>query len=217
MSLLSTDLVHEWRTSLPVHASPVVSSNVRPSSCGFRSKLKGGKVGPLSTMPVLGLVGSKRSGVLCAATKEGKEKEQDTKDIDAETVTKKYGLEAGLWKIFSSKDKENSPEQGTKTNQAKELLKRYGGAYLVTSISLSIVSFSLCYVLVQAGVDVTSLLDKVGIHANDTGEKVGTFALAYAAHKALSPVRFPPTVALTPIVAGWFGKKPEDDNDKTCS
>lgn len=66
-----------------------------------------------------------------------------------------------LSQIFSSKDKENSPEQGTKTNQAKELLKRYGGAYLVTSISLSIVSFSLCYVLVQAGVDVTSLLDKV--------------------------------------------------------
>ncbi|KAK8655242.1 hypothetical protein V6N13_107830 [Hibiscus sabdariffa] len=26
------------------------------------------------------------------------------------------------------------------------------------------------------------------------------FALAYAAHKAASPIRFPPTVALTPIV-----------------
>jgi hypothetical protein len=49
---------------------------------------------------------------------------------------------------------------------------------------------------------------QVGVHVNDTGEKVGTVALAYAAHKALSPVRFPPTVALTPIVASWFGKKP---------
>ena len=38
-------------------------------------------------------------------------------------------------------------------------------------------------------------------------ERVGTFALAYAAHKAASPIRFPPTVALTPVVAGWMGKE----------
>lgn len=48
---------------------------------------------------------------------------------------------------------------------------------------------------------------QVGISADATGEKVGTFALAYAAHKAASPIRFPPTVALTPIVARWIGKK----------
>lgn len=53
---------------------------------------------------------------------------------------------------------------------------------------------------------------QVGVHVNDTGEKVGTVALAYAAHKALSPVRFPPTVALTPIVARWFGKKPDESS-----
>ena len=35
--------------------------------------------------------------------------------------------------------------------------------------------------------------------------QVGTFAIAYAAHKALSPVRFPPTVALTPVVAKLLG------------
>ena len=38
--------------------------------------------------------------------------------------------------------------------------------------------------------------------------QVGTFAIAYAAHKALSPVRFPPTVALTPLVARWLGREP---------
>ena len=43
---------------------------------------------------------------------------------------------------------------------------------------------------------------------NNTSETVGTFAIAYAAHKALSPVRFPPTVALTPLVAKWLGKEP---------
>lgn len=59
--------------------------------------------------------------------------------------------------------------------------------------------------------DVASLLSRVGLTVSDTSEKVGTFAIAYAAHKALSPVRFPPTVALTPVVAKWLGKKPADD------
>lgn len=53
---------------------------------------------------------------------------------------------------------------------------------------------------------------QVGISASETGEKVGTFALAYAAHKAASPIRFPPTVALTPIVANWIGKKVDKEN-----
>ncbi|KAE9620619.1 hypothetical protein Lalb_Chr01g0004961 [Lupinus albus] len=130
-----------------------------------------------------------------------------------EEVTKKYGLEAGLWKIFNSKEEGNdgSEQQKSKGDQAKELLAKYGGAYLATSITLSLISFALCYALINAGVDVQALLQKVGITTNETSEKVGTFALAYAAHKAASPIRFPPTVALTPIVAGWIGKKAEKD------
>lgn len=60
-----------------------------------------------------------------------------------------------------------------------------------------------CY----SGVDIGGLLAKIGLQVNSTNETVGTFAIAYAAHKALSPVRFPPTVALTPVVAKWLGKK----------
>ncbi|TYJ26493.1 hypothetical protein E1A91_A07G123200v1, partial [Gossypium mustelinum] len=84
--------------------------------------------------------------------------------------------------------------------KSKELLAKYGGAYLATSITLSLIS-SLCYALISAGIDVQALLQKVGISTDVSGEKVGTFALAYAAHKAASPIRFPPTVALTPVVA----------------
>jgi hypothetical protein len=64
-----------------------------------------------------------------------------------------------------------------------------------------------------AGVDVPSLLQRVGLKPSDTSEKVGTFAIAYAAHKALSPVRFPPTVALTPVVAKIIGKKPTEADE----
>ena len=58
-----------------------------------------------------------------------------------------------------------------------------------------------------AGVDVAALLGKVGLTVSGTSERVGTVAIAYAAHKALSPVRFPPTVALTPVVAKLLGKE----------
>ncbi|KAF9676356.1 hypothetical protein SADUNF_Sadunf09G0130100 [Salix dunnii] len=142
-------------------------------------------------------------------TEEREAPSSSSSSSSVEEVTKKYGLEAGLWKIFSSKEegKEEGEKTKSKGDQAKELLAKYGGAYLATSITLSLISFSLCYALISAGIDVQALLQKVGISTDATGEKVGTFALAYAAHKAASPIRFPPTVALTPIVAGWIGKK----------
>ncbi|XP_076956846.1 uncharacterized protein LOC143632155 [Bidens hawaiensis] len=147
------------------------------------------------------------------AIKEETKQTQTTSSSSPDEITKKYGLEVGLWKIFSSKE-EGGDGNGKKSkgDQAKELLTKYGGAYLATSITLSLISFSLCYALIAAGVDVQALLQKVGISANETGEKVGTFALAYAAHKAASPIRFPPTVALTPIVASWIGKKVDKDD-----
>lgn len=120
-----------------------------------------------------------------------------------DNTTEKYGLEVGLFESLKKKDGGES---------AKSLLKRYGIAYLATSIPLALVSFALCYVLVDNGVDVASLLEKIGIVNNDAGEKAGTFALAYAAHKAASPIRFPPTVILTPIVAKLIGKEPQEDD-----
>jgi hypothetical protein len=66
-------------------------------------------------------------------------------------------------KIFSSKEEEKEEGEKTKSkgDQAKELLAKYGGAYLATSITLSLISFSLCYALISAGIDVQALLQKV--------------------------------------------------------
>ncbi|KDP35462.1 hypothetical protein JCGZ_10855 [Jatropha curcas] len=142
---------------------------------------------------------------------EERKNPQSSSSSSAEEIAKKYGLEAGLWKIFSTKEEQDGEEKKSKGEQAKELLAKYGGAYLATSITLSLISFSLCYALISAGIDVQALLQKVGISTDEAGEKVGTFALAYAAHKAASPIRFPPTVALTPVVASWIGKKVDQD------
>ncbi|KAG8081937.1 hypothetical protein GUJ93_ZPchr0014g47666 [Zizania palustris] len=90
---------------------------------------------------------------------------QETKEGEAKTteeITEKYGLEFGLWKVFSSGEEEGGGvRKKSRTEQAKELLAKYGGAYLATSITLSLISFTLCYLLISAGVDVQDLLGKV--------------------------------------------------------
>jgi len=130
------------------------------------------------------------------------EKNADSKTAtSSEKITEKYGLEAGIFQSLKSNDGES----------AKSLLAKYGVAYLATSIPLALLSFLTCYALVDNGIDVATFLSNIGIDAGDTGEKAGTFAIAYAAHKAASPIRFPPTVILTPMVAKIIGKEPNND------
>lgn len=134
-----------------------------------------------------------------------KEKPSTQKESSVEETTEKYGLEAGLFQSLKQEDGGES---------AKSLLKKYGIAYLATSIPLALVSFGLCYVLVDNGVDVAGLLSKIGIQSAGNAETTaGTFAIAYAAHKAASPIRFPPTVLLTPVVAKLIGKEPNEEGD----
>ena len=128
-------------------------------------------------------------------------KEKQEAGNSVEETTEKYGLEAGLFESMKQNDGGES---------AKSLLKKYGIAYLATSIPLALVSFGICYALVDSGVDVGALLGKIGIESTANTETAGTFAIAYAAHKAASPIRFPPTVLLTPVVAKLIGKEPEE-------
>ena len=136
------------------------------------------------------------------STKEEKQKQQDLQpEPPTEETTEKFGLEAGL---FQSLKRDDGGES------AKSLLKKHGIAYLATSIPLALVSFGISYLLVDNGVDVSGLLSNIGIESSGAADKAGTFAIAYAAHKAASPIRFPPTVLLTPIVAKMIGKEPEE-------
>ena len=165
-----------------------------------------------------------RSGGSSSSSALRAQKSDREREIDA--VTKKWGLEAGLWNVFKSPassanqadkagvDETDASVTPSRMDMAKALLKRYGSAYLFTSISLSLISITVFYFLVAGGVDVAGLLEKVGINVNATSESFGTFALAYAAHKASSPIRFGPTVALTPLVAKWLGKEIVDDDDE---
>ena len=149
-----------------------------------------------------------------------KEQKQDENELSVDEITKKYGLEVGLTKALFQKNSVDASVDAdapatSGTESAKSLLKKYGIAYLATSIPLALLSFSLCYVLVDQGVNVSQLLAQIGIQQADMerADQAGTLALAYAAHKAASPIRFPPTVLLTPIVAKWLGKEPNTNEE----
>jgi hypothetical protein len=147
-----------------------------------------------------------------------KEKEnEETKALTPDETTQKYGLEAGLFQSLQHKNSGDEESDENSTTSAGALLKKYGIAYLVTSIPLAIISFSICYFLVDNGVDVCALLQKIpglaSVDVGENGERVGTAAIAYAAHKAASPIRFPPTVLLTPVVAKLIGKEPNSEED----
>ena len=142
------------------------------------------------------------SSVLQMAADGSENKIEDS----VEETTKKYGLEAGLFKAVTEGDK-----GGSEKVKPQDLLKKYGVAYLATSITLAIISYAICYILVSNGIDVGAVLEKLGIQSSAAASNTGTAAIAYAVHKAASPIRFPPTVVLTPIVAEWLGKKPAEE------
>ncbi|KAL3776673.1 hypothetical protein HJC23_005184 [Cyclotella cryptica] len=85
-------------------------------------------------------------------------------------------------------DKETTQKSTTaeETTQKYGLLAKYGIAYLATPIQLAILSFALCYVLVNWGVDVGALL---------------------------SLIRFLPLVLLT-VVAKLTGKEVEEGGER---
>jgi len=150
-----------------------------------------------------------------STTKEEEEEDNNKKkSLSIEETTKKYGLEAGLFQsLTSSTSKDNKDNNNNNVNSAKSLLKKYGIAYLATSIPLALLSFSICYALVDRGIDVSGILHSTLGIDTDAANNAGTFAIAYAAHKAASPIRFPPTVVLTPIVAKIIGKEPSEEGD----
>jgi hypothetical protein len=124
-------------------------------------------------------------------------------DIDDSFV--KRGLELALIKegLDAFRGASNREES---LATAGALLKQYGPAYLITSLSFAACTYSGCYVAISRGVDVAALLARFGIKSA-ASERVGTAGIAYVCHKAMSPLRFPPTVALTPVVARWLGQK----------
>lgn len=150
-----------------------------------------------------------RNDLRTLSVRANKQLLQSTPSSNGDEITEKYGLEAGMVNAMANQDGNNQKVK------PKDLFAKYGIAYLVTSITLAIISYALCYVLISNGVDVAAVLERVGIKSTSVASNAGTVAIAYAMHKAASPIRFPPTVALTPVVARWIGRRGAGKEEKT--
>lgn len=87
--------------------------------------------------------------------------------------------------------------------RAKNFAIEYGRVGICTHIVLSLVSFSIIYVGVSSGLDVSAFLDSVGLSipaSDSTTNSAGSLLIAYAIYKILAPVRWPLTLAITPVV-----------------
>lgn len=89
--------------------------------------------------------------------------------------------------------------------RAKSFASEYGRVGIATHIVLSTLSFTVIYIGVSSGIDVTSLLQSAGISTDSAGKEAaansaGSFLIAYTLYKMLAPVRWPLTFAVTPVV-----------------
>ncbi|ETI56749.1 hypothetical protein L914_00749 [Phytophthora nicotianae] len=104
------------------------------------------------------------------------------------------------------KELEQPPEEHQRQSwrqRAKTFAVEYGRVGICTHIVLSVLSFSIIYVGVSSGVDVSSLLDSVGLStsaSDSTTNSAGSLLIAYTLYKVLAPVRWPLTFAVTPVV-----------------
>ncbi|KAI9993976.1 hypothetical protein PInf_016505 [Phytophthora infestans] len=93
--------------------------------------------------------------------------------------------------------------QRTWRQRAKTFVIEYGRVGICTHIVLSVLSFSVIYVGVSGGVDVSAIMDSVGLStlaSDSTSNSAGSLLIAYTLYKVLAPVRWPLTFAVTPVV-----------------
>lgn len=73
-----------------------------------------------------------------------------------------------------------------------------------THIVLSALSFTTVYIIISCGVDLTPVLDTVGLSSLDKKDSAastaGSFLIAYTIYKLIAPLRWPLTFAVTPVV-----------------
>ncbi|XP_049281532.1 uncharacterized protein LOC125762935 isoform X2 [Anopheles funestus] len=99
----------------------------------------------------------------------------------------------------------------SRKDRLKKAIKEYGSTVLVFHVSISLASLGTCYLLVSSGIDMVSLLDRMGwgdsAIASKAGAGAGTFVIAYAIHKVFAPVRISITLGATPLIVRYLRRK----------
>lgn len=82
-------------------------------------------------------------------------------------------------------------EKETNKSKLKKAVKEYGSTVIVFHVGISLISLGVCYGLVSSGLDVTALIDRIGLSEKlpSIAGGASTFVIAYAVHKVFAPVR----------------------------
>lgn len=119
-------------------------------------------------------------------------------------------------KCFSSTSKgtDNEPKniKLTSAQKLKKAVTEYGATVIVFHIGISLISLGTSYLLVSTGLDVEQLLIDLNLEDWFKGNTMlvsnaGTFAVAYAIHKLLLPVRITITLGSVPFIVKYLRQK----------
>ncbi|XP_067652539.1 uncharacterized protein [Haliotis asinina] len=132
------------------------------------------------------------------------------------SVVKQYQQRRGY--STSAPDSKSDPKVGqtetpklTQAEQLKKTFKEYGATVIVFHTGISLMSLGGFYLAVSSGIDMVSLLEKIGIGKTLVGSEAlvagaGTFVVAYAVHKVFAPARIAITVSVTPFLVRYLRK-----------
>ncbi|XP_024082007.1 NAD-dependent protein deacylase-like isoform X2 [Cimex lectularius] len=108
---------------------------------------------------------------------------------------------------YSTSTDKNSDVKLSKRQKFVNFIKQYGPIAVAVHIGHSLIILGGLYTALYCGLDVVWALEKVGLaDKSDILKKGGTFVVAYAISKVLSPVRFAITFAITPPIARYLIK-----------
>jgi hypothetical protein len=122
----------------------------------------------------------------------------------------------------SSPSQQNEGLQLSWTEKGKLFLREYGKVGIVTHITLSVLSYSILYMSITKGLDVGAYIQSWSSsvqadHSNSTENGIQTasnFVVTYALYKMLTPIRWPLTFFVTPIVVKQLKKRERSKQKK---
>ncbi|XP_077582834.1 protein FAM210B, mitochondrial [Stigmatopora nigra] len=99
-------------------------------------------------------------------------------------------------------------DKPNKTQQLKKVFKEYGAVGVTFHVGISLMSLGMFYLLISSGMDMASVLSKLGfgeaIIRSKMAAGTSTFVLAYAVHKLFAPARISVTLVSVPLIVRHF-------------
>ncbi|CAH0556513.1 unnamed protein product [Brassicogethes aeneus] len=104
-------------------------------------------------------------------------------------------------------DNKSPMEKPSTSQKLKKAVTEYGTTVIVFHVGISLISLGTSYLLVSSGLDVSKVVTSFGIKDSNMVTNAGTFAVAYAFHKLLAPVRISITLTSVPFIVKYLRNK----------